>query len=920
MSRPKLIILLTAILLFGFAWSACAQESDAASGGQTEINVKNADLGTIIKIFSKKTQRNYILDENVKGKVTIYLPGKVSDSESVKILEAILALKGFTSVPIGENIWKIVPAKDAKQSTIPTLKNERNDQATAAVVTHLVRLKYVSADDMQKLLSQLISPNGLINAYSRTNSLVIIDSEDNIERLLDIVESVDIPSSDQDMTIVPIKHADAQEIAETLKNILGDDAKGSADSSPIDVIRNRLNQINPDGKPVPVAAGGSNVSVAAKSSAAKIIADARTNSIILVADETDTARIKALISQLDSTVDLSGNRFYVYRCQHANAEELADVLGGLTGASGGSSSSSRSTSTDAFNNDATGLSRINSNSRSSRGNASLRSEQRLAANRRTPGRSRNENRPQNEVSSVSFSEELSITADPSTNSLVIAGSKADYEKILELLKQLDIKRRQVLVEAIIVEVGITDNDKLGVEFLTSTGGADGGVLVSNKGVDLSTLFSNPAQLSNFSIAAASSGTLTLPGGITIPTQAVLVSALQNNSNANVLSAPTILATDNESAEIVVGQNVPFIASTSTSTDNLNNTFNQIDRQDVGITLRLTPQISSGETVTMNIFTEVSNVIAATATSSVGPTTTLRTSETTVITKDGQMVAIGGLMSDDVSQAENGIPFLKDIPVLGYLFKVSSEDHRRTNLLIFITPHVVKDQYDARENTIIQRNKMADVMAGRNVGPDRAEVLLNPAIDNVAEYYEYKGEKPSTIIPPAKSKRIEQKPLAMNTAPLNTVPSLSNSSDEDPIELRVSPKLPSNTQQSASEKEPRGSIKHEIVPSEKATGVVVVLRNLGVSGPDNSAELPFIISKDSKLAGISMEGSSSSFFQAGSQYGYQIGSSSILFEALGVFSSKGQAQEVFPELASSWHSLSPYEMINLGKGPWIRTTH
>jgi len=912
---PSRVLVWAIVLTLLVSSSILAQENGAAangngeqpSGSSTEINVKNAELGAIIKIFSKKTKRNYILDESVKGKVTIFLPGRVSDDESIRILEAILALKGFTSVPIGENIWKIVPAKDAKQSTIPTYSGERNLNPTAAVVTRLVRLKFVGAEDIQKLLAQLVSANGLVSAYSRTNSLVIIDSEDNIERLLDIVEAVDIASSDRDMTIIPIKNADAAEIADTLKDILGEQEQSAGDgvaearSRTLDLIRSRIAEGGsgerlPPGV-VPGGGLGANVNITARGQAAKIIADVRTNSIILVADETDTARIRALISQLDSEIDLSGHRFYVYRCQHANAEELADVLGGLTGSGGGSTRSSASA--EGLQNQATGLSRVGDDARASRGSSSLRTEQRLANSRRTPGRSRNETQQRQGAASVSFSEELSITADPSTNSLIIASSKSDYEKIKELLKQLDVKRRQVLVEAILLEVAITDTTSLGTEFLTSTGGVDGGVLVSNSLGNLSTLFTNPTQLSNFAAAAASSGTLTLPGDITIPTQSMLVTALESNSNVNVLSAPTILATDNEPAEIVVGQNVPFIASTSTSTDNLNNTFNQIDRQDVGITLRLTPQISSGEYVTMNIFTEVSNVVAATAASAVGPTTTLRTSETTVITKNGQMVVIGGLMSDDVSQSENGIPFLKDIPVVGYLFKLSAEDRRRTNLLIFITPRVIKDQYDHRDLTLVKRDKLEDVLITRDFGPSRSEILRSREIDDVAEYSAYDGVKPSTIIPPA--------PARKRLAPANEQaqsPGVADSSASDVIELRVSPDLPSPAlpqHEAPTSLDPEMRGRFEQLPVIENTFLFVVLQSVEKLSNELAAQVPFQVANGSGAVGLVLD-ASQRYFEVGDNIAYQLGSNAPQFKVVGVFHSAPAALRLFPELSAGWYTL------------------
>ncbi|NDC38299.1 MAG: hypothetical protein EBZ48_09640, partial [Proteobacteria bacterium] len=250
------LLSITAISLSSFnAYSqgaipaATEEELDAATQpGTTEINLKNAEIASIIRIFSKKTGRNYILDENVKGKVTIYLPGKVSSGEAVRLLDSILALKGFTSVPVSENLWKIIPAKDAKQTTVPLVSGEGADQApaSAAVVTRIIALKYVNVDDMKQLLAPLISQEGLINAYTGTNSLIVIDSEDNIRRVASIISELDVQSSDRDMTIIPVHNADATEIASKLNDILGTSSSGSrgqtsgAGAMAEDLLRNRI--------------------------------------------------------------------------------------------------------------------------------------------------------------------------------------------------------------------------------------------------------------------------------------------------------------------------------------------------------------------------------------------------------------------------------------------------------------------------------------------------------------------------------------------------------------------------------------------------------------------------------------------------------------------------------------------------------
>jgi len=915
-----------------------AEEVPETLDSGTEINVKNADIAAIIRIFSKKTKRNYILDERVKGKVSIYLPGKVNDEEAVRILDSVLALKGFSAVPIGENLWKILPAKEAKQSTIPTLTDKGGDSPSSTMVTRLVNLKFIGADDAKNLISPLISGDGLINAYTGTNSLIIIDSQDNIERLIKIIDELDVPFSDREMTIIPVKHADAVDLAQKLADILGISAQGSSKSggsgpeTALDLIRARLSQQAQNnaamgnrqaavpGQPE-IASSAASGTITARSREPKIIPDERTNSIIVVADEDTTARIQALVSQLDSKVDLSGRRFYVYHCKYANAQELVDALSGNVGGSSGSGSGSRSGGLGTggasdFGSDSGlgmgtggGLGGRSGSSRSGGFGSSGGLSQSRARSQRRPGQS-GLSQKRGSGGSANFGDDISITADPATNSLIINADKSAYEKILELLKALDIKRKQVLVEAMLLEVGVDDESKYNTEFLASAGGKDGGLLVKNDFTgDLANLFKDPTKLSQFSVAAASSGSLTLPGNITIPTQTVLLSAARNNTNVNVLSAPTILATDNEQAEIVVGQNVPFLASTSTNETNLNNTFNQIDRQDVGITLRLTPQISGEDAVRLQIFTEVSNVIAIT---DLGPTTTVRTSETSVIAKDDQMVVIGGLMSDDVTASQNGVPFLQDVPILGHFFKDSDDHHKRTNLLIFITPRIVRDQYDARDTTLAKRDVLESDIKNNQYYPDRSEVLRDNSIDRVSELFNTKREKLGTILPP---NRVDEKSEA-SQAPQAKL----DAGSDDVIDMKISPKLPDFDQEKgrAIQDSSRGSL-GAIASSTQDHFVVLKVEKKN----SKSASLPFQISKKSGLFGVLVPAVSdpklSSFFAAGNKYSYQLGSpqEDLALSVIGVFSDQSEAAQFFEGEKATFYTLSPFELMNLGQGPWVR---
>jgi hypothetical protein len=299
-----------------------------------------------------------------------------------------------------------------------------------------------------------------------------------------------------------------------------------------------------------------------------------------------------------------------------------------------------------------------------------------------------------------------MTADPATNALIINASPQDFETLKEVIDKLDVRRRQVYVEAIIAEVALHKTRDLGIEFQGATDLNNGvGLARTNLTGDINGLLT-PQNLSGLILAAASSQTVTV-NGVTVPAQQALLHALQEDQDANILSAPTLLTTDNQEAEIVSGENVPFIASTSTTAINLNNTFNTIERRDVGITLRLTPQISEGGSVRLDIFEEVSKVLPGlpSTVQTLGPTTSIRSATTTVVAKDGQTVVIGGLISDDNTRDKRQVPFFGDIPVIGNFFKANHVDNNKVNLLIFLTPHIIRTARDSRNLSVAERDRL-----------------------------------------------------------------------------------------------------------------------------------------------------------------------------------------------------------------------
>ncbi|MCC6932698.1 MAG: type II secretion system secretin GspD [Deltaproteobacteria bacterium] len=745
-----------------FQTSTEKQQTDetSESGSITTIlDVRDADLTALVKAISKATKRNFIIDNRLKGKVTVHLPTPVSQADALKIFDSVLLLNGFTTVPAGKNLWKILPTKEAKQSTIPLVNEDLKDRSDV-LVTELLQLKYIKAEEMQQLLSQFISADGGINSFAGTNSMLVIDSARNIARVRSLIDQLDVPAKDQDITIIPVLFAEAKDVAEKVQQILGEESKDGAtgQSATAQALQTGQPGVPRPSKSTIKVAQGQNVS--ARALPIKIIPDERTNSIIVVADPEMTTKVRVLCQRLDSEIDRSGGRFYVYRLKHADAEDLSEILNGLISGSpvsskkkdnsGSSLSRSRSGFGSGFGSGNEGsYSGSTSRNRSSR---SRQSGSGYESTRETPTRttSTGGGGAQTGTGKVNFEGEIMIAADSSTNSLIISASKGDYQRVKEVIEELDVKRRQVLVEATILEVGMTKDEGLGIELQMSGGNDDGGAIAQTNWGGLTNLVKNPAALSDLTIAAASTGTITLPGGLVIPSQAVLVSALSANSNVNVLSTPTILSTDNEEAEIVVGENVPFVTGTSKDSTNLNSTFNEIERQDVGITLRITPQISSNNYVLLKIFIEISNVVPGTRNDPNGPSTTIRTTETTVEVKSNQMIVTGGLLADSITESTRGIPYIQDIPVLGQLFQRNDQNMRRNNLLVFLTPRIIFDQYEARDQGKRLIEKVEKVIDENDVYPDRKEVLHADNLDRVAEENTEAIEIPSTITSPNNS--------------------------------------------------------------------------------------------------------------------------------------------------------------------------
>jgi general secretion pathway protein D len=676
------------------------------------MDFQDVDIAVLVKFIGEITGKNFVMDERVQGKVTVVSPTRITPDEAYQVFQAVLQVKGFTTVPSGAAV-RIIPTKDAKVTSLRTL-DSLGHAPSEEYVTRLVPLQQVDVGDLIGVVQPMVSPDGLVTAYPQTNALILVDSAANVERLVKLVAELDVASSRRQTLMVALRHAAAAELAETIQQALEDRAMPGGQPAA--------------GKPAP----------SAQLKAFKITPDDRTNTLIVSAPPDQLQQIKALVTQLDVPLPPGSGRVNVYYLKYANAEDMLPVLLDVTGAAGGSSGGRP----QARQPNQQGVGSQGRNRRQSGSSLRRSSQNRMQ---------RPVNQPAGQgqqQSAIDFAGDVRITADPATNSLVIAAAPEDFDILRSVIEKLDIRRRQVYVEAIILEVTLDRIRQLGIELQGGIGLPNGvGLGRTNLG-DLNTALTNPGSLPGLVLAGLSSQTVTLPDGTKVPAQAALLHALDNSNDVNILSAPNILTTDNEEAEIIVGQNVPFVASRATSETNLNNTFATIEREDVGITLRLTPQISEGSMVRLAVFEEVSALVPNPQldANEVGPTTTVRSASTTINVKDAQTIVIGGLISDSINARESKVPYLAEIPVIGALFKNTERNKNKINLLIFLTPHIIKDERDAAEVSVAERDRFRDLMDSAGAPRRRPDPLDMPSFSLPEERELPAGEPGAAEVP------------------------------------------------------------------------------------------------------------------------------------------------------------------------------
>jgi general secretion pathway protein D len=606
--------------------------------GEVLLNFQAADLQAVVKAISQMTQRNFLVDPRVKGQVTVISARPMSAGAAYQVFLSALKAQGFTAVEGPGNVVRIVPTGEGKLGA--DVSEHAVPRGGEQMVTHVAAAQHVLATQLVPVLRPLMSPTSQLSVYEPANVLVITDYADNVRRLLRIIEKIDLPAS-TDVSVISLKHASALDIAEVVMRLAGTGVV----TAPV-----------PGAPPAQVGAGGDRFT---------IVPDLRTNALLIRTENPARLnQLQSLIEKLDVPARSTGNTRVIY-LRNAEAGKLAEVLRGL-----------------------------------------LAGESRAAQAVAAAGVAA---KP---LAGIRGAEASLIQADEATNSLIINATDAVYNNLRGVIEQLDVRRAQVFVEALIVEMQADKADELGFQWVGGrehAGGVIGGAtnFPSAKPGILSAAADPVGGLAGsagFSLAFLGDK-ITLADGTTVRSLGALARALESRNLGNILSTPNLMTLDNAEAKIVVGQNVPFITGSfaqAVGPGTAVNPFQTIERKDVGLTLKIKPQISDGGTVRLDIYQEVSNVARAT-TSAADLVTNKRSLDTKVVVDDGNTVVLGGLIEDTSQETVQAVPLLGHIPLLGALFRYKEVVTRKTNLMVFLRPTIVRSVTDGYQVTVDRYN-------------------------------------------------------------------------------------------------------------------------------------------------------------------------------------------------------------------------
>ncbi|ROR50615.1 type II secretion system secretin GspD [Diaphorobacter sp. C33] len=686
--RFTLHLIAASALLTGVSSHIHAQTSGQRAGSvrpsePVTLNFANADIEAVARTMATITGKNVVVDPRVKGQITLVTENAVQPNAAFQQFLAALRLQGFTVVE-SAGLYKVVPEADAKLQTGNVSVSQGGAGGTPAggqVVTQIFKLNFENAANLVPVLRPLISPNNTINVNPGNNSLVITDYADNLQRLARIVAAMDV-SNASDVEVIPLQHAIATDLAPLVSRLI---EGGSATAT---------------GTAQGVAQGQTD-----NSFKTTLLAEPRSNALIVrAANPARVALVRSLVAKLDQPAApgssaASGNIHVVY-LKNADAVKLATTLRAALGSAGGSGTSSGggtgtgNLSGGLTRTGASGLGQTSGlgNSTNASGNAGGLGSSGLGTGQGSSGSS-----DANQPSTGGI-----IQADPTTNSLIISAPEPLYRQIRAVIDKLDGRRAQVLIESLIVEVSANKVAEFGIQWQGVLGnyGSTLGVLGNNSSVagrnilDLAlaaatgnvTSIANakPAAGMNLAVAPRINGKYYL---------GALANFLENTGDANVLSTPNLLTLDNEEAQIIIGNNVPFVTGSYANTGGSGgavNPFTTVERKDVGLMLRVRPQINENGTVKLTMYQEVSKVAESTLSNANGPSTSKRSIESTVLVDDGSVIVIGGLLEDSYALGQDKVPVMGDLPVVGGLFRNEKRTRQKTNLMVFLRPMVIRD--------------------------------------------------------------------------------------------------------------------------------------------------------------------------------------------------------------------------------------
>ncbi|MFL9868360.1 type II secretion system secretin GspD [Paraburkholderia fungorum] len=672
----------TALLVAGLITAQTAQ-------AQVTLNFVNADIDQVAKAIGAATGKTIIVDPRVKGQLNLVSENAVPEDQALKTLQSALRMQGFALVQ-DHGVLKVVPEADAKLQGVPTYVGNAPVARGDQVVTQVFTLKNESANNLLPVLRPLISPNNTVAAYPANNTIVVTDYADNVRRIAQIIAGIDTAAG-QSVSVVPLKNANAIDIAAQLTKMLDPGAIGSTDAT----------------------------------LKVSITSDPRTNSLLIRASNAGRlAAAKQLAKELDSPTTMPGN-MHVVALRNADATKLAKTLRGMLGkGSGDTGSSGGSNEANSFNqNGGGGLG--SSNSTGSSGTPPLPSGGLNSSSGSSPMGGSGGGYGSNSGSGGLLGSDKDkgddnqpggmIQADAATNSLIITAPEPVYRNLRAVIDQLDSRRAQVYIEALIVELNSTTNANLGIQWQVANSSVFAGTNLAtgtgNSIINLSAAAAAAATTGGLGAALASGSGLQQGLNVGwvhnifgVQGLGALLQALSQTADANVLSTPNLITLDNEEAKIVVGTNVPIQTgsySNLTSGTSPGSAFNTYDRVDVGLTLHIKPQITDGGILKLQLYTEDSAIVNGTTnatTNPAGPQFTKRSIQSTVLADNGEIIVLGGLMQDNYQVSNSKVPLLGDIPWLGQLFRSEQKTRQKTNLMVFLRPVIITDRDTAQAVT------------------------------------------------------------------------------------------------------------------------------------------------------------------------------------------------------------------------------